>query len=820
MNKNLKKTSAAVFLALVLFAGNFNLARAAGNCDESFTCALNPFNVANCIAQKLGEGAGYILSSGIIALGFVLKGFAAIFFAISAYMFGIIFQLNMKMMDPSSITYSFISTGWTIVRDVANLGFVLFIILIALATIVRYRDYEAKKVLPRLIAAAILVNFSLAIPTVFINFSNIVTNYFLNGFKVATVCKVLGIGDPLLTQTCSLTNYMGGVMAPQKVDLSPKLDTTTVKGIIGQLSGANALESFMGGFMEGLSFTFTLYLGLLVYIMGTFVMICYGILFLIRLVTLHFLLVLAPITWLFWVIPQTQGMFSNWWKKFIQYVFFAPVALFFLYLVIKIGNEGNIFQITPNDSQVSAYVNFISFPAEMLQNVIRMFVIAFVMMGFLIGGLFASQKLSISGASGMMSLVKNSGKKAKAWAQKGATASGKAALSSRSGLKFANQLTKNKLTAPLGNYLAKTGAKHLEKTEKERESTVKALVKAGIKPADISEGLFKPESLAALNRIIANTGKPLHEELEKKDKAYNEALAEQAIYEKDGGKEKTLKEEYGKDAEKLAKWREERKAEKDPATRKGLNEKELETLEANIEKQKEVVETSKSAYEKSRNLSHNTEEARKAYEKAEADFEEFEEHFLKGFTDAQKDMWKNAKFDLSKTPFAGGARIRDQQVPDVSLGGVEKEIKRLVGIMENTQKQLSNPNLSGNERAQKKQLYDKASTDHEKLSTARNKLEEGRTKHRAATSRLEELKTTHKGYDNIPETDRTKVWKEIKDAETQVKEAKRSISLLRTPAFIKKVKGEKEKSEKEPKPKKPTASAKSDEEEDEEDEDE
>jgi hypothetical protein len=56
---------------------------------------------------------------------------------------------------------------------VANLGFVLFIILIALATIVRYQDYEAKKLLPRLIAAAILVNFSIAIPTVILNFTHI-----------------------------------------------------------------------------------------------------------------------------------------------------------------------------------------------------------------------------------------------------------------------------------------------------------------------------------------------------------------------------------------------------------------------------------------------------------------------------------------------------------------------------------------------------------------------------------------------------------------------------------------------------------------------
>lgn len=809
MNKIAKKIFASTLFFATIFLGTFRFASAVD---------LNPMHIGQWVAEKIGNALGYYFTSGLLLVGFFLKVLASIFFAVSAYMFGIIFQLNMKMLDPSSITYSFISTGWTIVRDVANLGFVLFIILIALATIVRYRDYEAKKVLPRLIAAAILVNFSLAIPTVFINFSNIITNYFLNGFKVAPVCVALGIGDPLLTQTCSLTNYMGGVIAPQKVDLAPDISTESITGILGSLSGFNQAESFVKGFMESASVTFTLYLGILVYLMGIFVMICYAILFLIRFITLHFLLVLAPITWLFWIIPGTQGMFSGWWKKFIQYVFFAPVAVFFLYLVIKIGNEGSIFKITPNDQEVATYVNFIAFPAAMLQGLVKMYVIAFVMMGFLIGGLFASQKLAITGASGMMKLASDTGRKAKAWAQKKTAEGGKTALGSRSGLKFANQLTKNKLTAPLGNYLAKVGGKEYAKTAKEREATVKALIAAGIKPADISKGFYKPESDAALNRTIANTGKPIDEELTKKDKAFKDANKNWENYKKNEGELTDNEKEYENDSAKLKAL----KAERDKLKRQNVKDDDarMKDINAKIDEQKSVVDASRSAYERGRDLEYNKNEAQKAYDKAVADFEEFEEHFLDGFTDAQKQTWKNSNFDLSKTPFAGGARLRDQQVPDVSLGGIEKEIKRLESVIESAGKKLSNPKLSDGERKLNEQLRDKAGTDHEKLSTARNKLEEGKTNHRVATNKLEELKNTHGGYENIPESKKQEVWGEIQKAETQIKEAKRDISLLRTPTFMKKVKGEKEKSEKEPKPSKPVTPSKAPEEDEEEEEDE
>src|SRR3989344_5568912 len=92
------------------------------------------------------------------------------------------------------LTNELIEFGWTVVRDIANLGFVLVIIVIAFAVILRFREYGTQKLLFRLIAAAILVNFSLTIAGVFIDFTQVITNFFWSRISEQTA-----IGSSLMT---------------------------------------------------------------------------------------------------------------------------------------------------------------------------------------------------------------------------------------------------------------------------------------------------------------------------------------------------------------------------------------------------------------------------------------------------------------------------------------------------------------------------------------------------------------------------------------------------------------------------------------------
>jgi len=104
------------------------------------------------------------------------------------YILATLFALaSLKIMDKQ--TNPILETGWTIVRDVANLGFVLAIVIIAIATILRFEKYGMQKLLPKLVAAAILVNFSLTIAGVLIDFSNVITTFFLDKATGANISE-------------------------------------------------------------------------------------------------------------------------------------------------------------------------------------------------------------------------------------------------------------------------------------------------------------------------------------------------------------------------------------------------------------------------------------------------------------------------------------------------------------------------------------------------------------------------------------------------------------------------------------------------------
>ena len=83
-------------------------------------------------------------------------------------------DLNSQLINNPTV-----QTGWVVTRDLTNLGFVLAIILIAFATILRVETYQMQKLLWKLIVAALLVNFSLVIAGVFLDFSGILTNFFI-----------------------------------------------------------------------------------------------------------------------------------------------------------------------------------------------------------------------------------------------------------------------------------------------------------------------------------------------------------------------------------------------------------------------------------------------------------------------------------------------------------------------------------------------------------------------------------------------------------------------------------------------------------------
>ena len=73
-----------------------------------------------------------------------------------------------------------VKVGWVMVRDVANMVFVVALLVIAFATILGRESYEWTKLMAKLVLAAIFVNFSALLCGLMIDAAHIFTVTFLN----------------------------------------------------------------------------------------------------------------------------------------------------------------------------------------------------------------------------------------------------------------------------------------------------------------------------------------------------------------------------------------------------------------------------------------------------------------------------------------------------------------------------------------------------------------------------------------------------------------------------------------------------------------
>lgn len=66
-----------------------------------------------------------------------------------------------------------VTQGWVIIRDLSNMFFIIVLLIIAISTILGIETYNYKKLLPKLILMAILINFSKMICGILIDVSQI-----------------------------------------------------------------------------------------------------------------------------------------------------------------------------------------------------------------------------------------------------------------------------------------------------------------------------------------------------------------------------------------------------------------------------------------------------------------------------------------------------------------------------------------------------------------------------------------------------------------------------------------------------------------------
>lgn len=417
----------------------------------------------------VGVGASWFVIPIAMLLSYIVNQIIGIAFSVASYLVELALAINDLILTQSN---SLVQVGWGIARDLANLGFVLIIIVIAFATILRIERYGSQKLLVRLIAAAILVNFSLAIAGVVISFTSTISHFFLDfilgdkaaGFRVADI--------------------ISGAFSPQRFliqDPNPlPPDPSAQAGLFTSLSTATLVSIadliFGGVFM----------------LIATVVMATLALMLLIRYIMLSFLLVVSPITWLFWVIPDLQGQFTKWWSKFLEWAFFAPAVSFFIYLsIIAAEKLGEMSIVVNSDFVFPALANTIMQGAQMI-----------LLAGIMLGGLIAAKNMGIAGAGGAISLMNKGKSAALGWAGRQARRAGARTLESKPTAKLAGFMQRTPGLRRMGMALGGQADILRRGLVDDADKQIKKYSDAHI--AKNLDTLSEPERVAALERLAKN----------------------------------------------------------------------------------------------------------------------------------------------------------------------------------------------------------------------------------------------------------------------------------------------------------------------------
>lgn len=246
-------------------------------------------------AELLGGIIGWIISALGIILVLIIKALVAVA------------QYN-KFIDAQAV-----ENGWRIVRDVANMFFVVVLLVIAFATILNQEKYSYKTWLPKVILMAVLINFSKTICGILIDVTQVVMLTFVNAFK--------------------------GMAAGNLVTNLGILDVVTIANNSGDIGFWAIIGSY--------------FLGLLYIIVAIVTIATMLAMLVMRMVMIWIYVVLSPAAYLFAAFPGGQKYSSMWWTEFSKNLIVGPVLAFFIWLSFVSMQEFDLRREFPSTADTS-----------------------------------------------------------------------------------------------------------------------------------------------------------------------------------------------------------------------------------------------------------------------------------------------------------------------------------------------------------------------------------------------------------------------------------------------------------------------------------
>ncbi|MBT6254500.1 hypothetical protein HOI83_04720 [Candidatus Uhrbacteria bacterium] len=244
------------------------------------------------------------LADGLAASGNVILNLLARVILVVANFLGTMILVLLELILLPIVQYSdfighpVVLNGWSIVRDLVNTGFIVLMLVIAFGTMFGIQRINWTQQIPRLVVAAIAINFSRLITGLLIDIGQVVMIGFVNALQQ------VGVGNFL--QLLKLS------------DLQTQVDgSLTIDG------ASNLGSAMMAAVMSAIVLVVIATLaGVLVY----------------RIVVLWVLIILSPAAFLAGaaqgILSKAGDMYSQWWGKLTAAIMIGPILTFFLWLAL------------------------------------------------------------------------------------------------------------------------------------------------------------------------------------------------------------------------------------------------------------------------------------------------------------------------------------------------------------------------------------------------------------------------------------------------------------------------------------------------------
>ena len=337
-------------------------------------------------------GVKYLLSVFPRMLLFVIYAVCWLFYSLT---YGLVYLSEgiLKIFfDPAFVTSMGGFTTVTFVRDTAqllanlcNMLYLFILLYIAIGTMLGIGN--TKKLLVKMVIAALLTNFSLVISGIIIDFAQVLMHsFFSTGFAqtfnpgtkiLSNIQESWGVG-----QNFSIENLFSRIGA--------FLWSATMTDLV------NDMIKIMGLILFSLVLVVTL--------------VTITILLVVRIVALWILLIVSPVAFTASVLPQTEKYWKEWFETFTKYAFTGPILIFFLWLAIKVSEKlsdnkklAELANNVPNGNELR--YTFYVLLAKNATVVFQLLVLILIVWA----GILIANKFGIKGAKSFDQLFKSSG---------------------------------------------------------------------------------------------------------------------------------------------------------------------------------------------------------------------------------------------------------------------------------------------------------------------------------------------------------------------------------------------------------------------------